>query len=104
MADILSDPEVLSSSLETIPTPNRSAPIRGEIKKTVRRTKSVKETRTSLVTRVDGKEASARTVSERPEVVMDEVKKVVNSVKMSRKMKDTENVPKFSSNATRKKS
>ena len=45
---------------------------------------------TSLVTRVVGEEASGRTVSERPEVVMEEVKKVVNSVKMSRKMKDTE--------------
>lgn len=99
LADILSDPEIFSSSLETLPTLDKSY----SSNKGVKSGKTIKEKRRSLTSAPDGKKAGAQTVSERPVVVMEEVKKVVNSVKMSRKMKDTETNPKLSLKSLQKK-
>lgn len=105
LADILSDPEIFSSSLETIPTLDKSYSSKKETNcnKSVKSKKTIKEKRRSLTSAADVKKAGAQTLSERPGVVMEEVKKVVNSVKMSRKMKDTEKIPKLSLKAIQKK-
>ena len=71
--------------------------------KSVKGKKTIKEKRRSLTSTADVKKAGAQTLSERPGVVLEEVKKVVNSVKMPRKIKDTEKIPKLSLKAIQKK-
>ena len=87
--------------METLPSQSEKDEINYE--KTVRKKKSSKETRKILLNR-NGENKSSGRASEQPGVVMEEVKKVVNSVKMSRKMKDAEKNPRSSSNLVKKKS
>ena len=57
-----------------------------------------------LIVKRNGGNKSIGRRSEQPGVVIEEVKKVVNSVKMSRKMKDAEKNPRSSTNLAKNKS
>ena len=112
LADILSDHENQYSSLENLPTTDNK-PIQRKnqpnSKKTAlvnKRPKSNHETKVKAATKVEGKKTLGRSLSatERPDVGMEEAKKVVDSVKMSRKMKDREKIPQSSPKLIHKKS
>ena len=98
LADIQSDQESLSSSSETLLTANNNKTNGNSRVKTTkvtggpRRTMSVKETGRKSVVKVNVKTVRALPETEKPIEEREEEKKVEDSVKMSRRVKDSEKI------------